>query len=296
MLAVKKSDPLYAECEESARGEKDGLHALAFSPKLVALHQILLECGIGAEDTSHPLSEDGDAAGGVAAHRALVFCQSREMLDLVESDLLSRCMPSVSYLRLDGRVPASQRFELVTRFNNDPSLDVMLLTTSVGGLGLNLTAADVVVFVDHDWNPMKDLQAMDRAHRIGQQRVVNVYRLITRDTLEEKIMGLQKFKLHIANSVVNDQNAALDTMNTEQLLDLFEVSPATAAPQTSGGAPTDSSDSALAAAGEAVAAGRRKTGGLKAVLEEVGDLWGDEQYQEEYDLQSFALSMAKPPS
>ena len=69
-----------------------------------------------------------------------------------------------------------------------------------GGLGLNLTGADTVIFVEHDWNPMKDLQAMDRAHRIGQKKVVNVYRLITRNTVEEKILGLQKFKLKTANS------------------------------------------------------------------------------------------------
>lgn len=64
--------------------------------------------------------------------------------------------------------------------------------SQVGGLGINLTGADTVIFVEHDWNPMKDLQAMDRAHRIGQKKVVNVYRLITRNTLEEKIMGLQR--------------------------------------------------------------------------------------------------------
>lgn len=58
--------------------------------------------------------------------------------------------------------------DLILRFNNDPSIDVLLLTTHVGGLGLNLTGADTVVFVEHDWNPMRDLQAMDRAHRIGQ--------------------------------------------------------------------------------------------------------------------------------
>ena len=98
-------------------------------------------------------------------------------------------MPTVSYLRLDGSIPPSSRHNVVTRFNNDPSIDVLLLTTQVGGLGLNLTGADTVIFVEHDWNPMKDLQAMDRAHRIGQRKVVNVYRLITRGTLEEKIMG-----------------------------------------------------------------------------------------------------------
>lgn len=111
------------------------------------------------------------------------------MLDIIEKDLFKKHMSGVTYLRLDGSIPPSQRHSVVTRFNNDPSIDVLLLTTQVGGLGLNLTGADTVIFVEHDWNPMKDLQAMDRAHRIGQKKVVNVYRLITRATLEEKIMG-----------------------------------------------------------------------------------------------------------
>lgn len=111
------------------------------------------------------------------------------MLDIIEFDLFKKIMPEVTYLRLDGSIPPGQRHSVVTRFNNDPSIDVLLLTTQVGGLGLNLTGADTVIFVEHDWNPMKDLQAMDRAHRIGQRKVVNVYRLITRGTLEEKIMG-----------------------------------------------------------------------------------------------------------
>lgn len=70
----------------------------------------------------------------------------------------------------------------------------------MGGLGLNLTGADTVIFVEHDWNPMKDLQAMDRAHRIGQRKVVNVYRLITRGTLEEKIMGYVQILERFLNS------------------------------------------------------------------------------------------------
>ena len=94
---------------------------------------------------------------------------------------------------------------------------MLLLTTQVGGLGLNLTGADTVIFVEHDWNPMKDLQAMDRAHRIGQKKVVTVYRLITRGTLEEKIMGLQKFKLQTANTIISTENASLQSMGTEQV-------------------------------------------------------------------------------
>lgn len=88
-----------------------------------------------------------------------------------------------------GSVSAKDRGQIAANFN-DVSIpcDILLSTTSVGGLGLNLTAADVVIMVDHDWNPMKDLQAVDRTHRLGQTRPVHVYRLIARNTLEEQIM------------------------------------------------------------------------------------------------------------
>jgi TATA-binding protein-associated factor len=83
-----------------------------------------------------------------------------------------------------------ERVQLVETFNQDSSVKVMIMTTAVGGLGLTLTGADVVIFLEHDWNPMRDLQAMDRAHRLGQTRTVNVYRLILRSTIEESIMNL----------------------------------------------------------------------------------------------------------
>ena len=111
------------------------------------------------------------------------------MLDIIETDLFKKHMPTVTYMRFDGGTDAHKRHAIVQTFNSDPSIDCLLLTTHVGGLGLTLTGADTVIFVEHDWNPMKDLQAMDRAHRIGQKKVVNVYRLITKGTLEEKIMG-----------------------------------------------------------------------------------------------------------
>lgn len=188
--------------------------------KLPALKQLLLDCGIGQQNAQNLQKTVVEVQGQqqlVSQHRALIFCQLKAMLDIVEKDLLSVHLPSVTYLRLDGSVPAAQRHAVVTRFNADPSIDVLLLTTQVGGLGLNLTGADTVIFVEHDWNPMKDLQAMDRAHRIGQKKVVNVYRLITRATVEEKIMGRQKFKLRTANTVISTDNAALETMGTEQV-------------------------------------------------------------------------------
>ncbi|WVW85765.1 hypothetical protein I302_107803 [Kwoniella bestiolae CBS 10118] len=193
-----------------------GLHDISIAPKMEALKQLLTDCGIGQPPDK--LSDD------VNQHRVLIFCQLRPMLDLIERDLFGKHMNSVSYMRLDGSTDPKKRHAIVQTFNNDPRIDVLLLTTSVGGLGLNLTGADTVIFVDHDWNPMKDLQAMDRAHRLGQRKVVNVYRLITRGTLEEKIMGLQRFKLNIASSVVTQQNAGLGSMNTGEVLDLFKVS------------------------------------------------------------------------
>jgi TATA-binding protein-associated factor len=147
---------------------------------------LLLDCGIGAESYSE--GEIPADTNFVSQHRALIFCQMKEMLDIVQNDVLKKMLPSVQFLRLDGSVDANKRQNIVNQFNTDPSYDVLLLTTSVGGLGLNLTGADTVIFVEHDWNPQKDLQAMDRAHRIGQKKVVNVYRLISRGTLEEKIL------------------------------------------------------------------------------------------------------------
>lgn len=150
--------------------------------------QLLHDCGIGNPvGTGENDTLGADAA--VSQHRVLIFCQLKQMLDIIETDLFKALMPSVSYMRLDGGVSADKRHGIVQTFNADPSIDVLLLTTQVGGLGLTLTGADTVIFVEHDWNPMKDLQAMDRAHRLGQKKVVNVYRLITRNTLEAKIMG-----------------------------------------------------------------------------------------------------------
>ncbi|KAG8234701.1 hypothetical protein J437_LFUL014317 [Ladona fulva] len=191
-------------------------------------------------------------------------------------------MPSVTYLRLDGSIPAGVRHSVVARFNSDPSIDVLLLTTQVGGLGLNLTGADTVIFVEHDWNPMKDLQAMDRAHRIGQRKVVNVYRLITRSTLEEKIMGLQKFKLLTANTVISSENASIETMGTDQLLDLFSLSDKR--PDDGERKDGPSSRSSLAAV-----SGRN----VKSLLDSLPELWEDRQYEEEYDLSNFLESLHK---
>ena len=179
-LVVKEDHKQFAAIQSQLAHQHSSLKDVVHAPKLTALRDLLVDCGIGTDPAENN--------NFVSPHRALIFCQMKEMLDIVANDVLRALLPSVQYLRLDGSVEANKRQNIVNQFNTDPSYDCLLLTTSVGGLGLNLTGADTVIFVEHDWNPQKDLQAMDRAHRIGQKKVVNVYRLVTRGTLEEKIL------------------------------------------------------------------------------------------------------------
>ena len=183
-LVVKEGHHQYAALQKQLAASHSSLRDIAHAPKLGALRDLLIDCGIGATEEAGDMS----ASNYVSQHRALIFCQMKEMLDMVQNEVLGKLLPGVQYLRLDGSVEATKRQNIVNQFNTDPSYDCLLLTTSVGGLGLNLTGADTVIFVEHDWNPQKDIQAMDRAHRIGQKKVVNVYRLITRGTVEEKIL------------------------------------------------------------------------------------------------------------
>lgn len=152
-------------------------------------------------------------------NKILVFFQFKSTIDLVIKDVMGKY--KLKYARLDGSVPSASRNKVAEEFNTGMT-QILLLTTQVGGLGLNLTGADTVVLYEHDWNPFNDLQAMDRAHRIGQKKTVNVFRLIAKNTLEEKVMNLQSFKLFVANSLVSQQNADIETMDTKDLLERFQ--------------------------------------------------------------------------
>jgi chromodomain-helicase-DNA-binding protein 1 len=119
-------------------------------------------------------------------HRVLIFSQMVHMLDILTDYLRLR---NYSYQRLDGTVPAADRRIAINHFNAPGSDDYcFLLSTRAGGLGINLMTADTVIIFDSDWNPQADLQAMARAHRIGQQKPVSVYRLVSKDTIEEEIL------------------------------------------------------------------------------------------------------------
>ncbi|CAJ0752198.1 15832_t:CDS:10 [Entrophospora sp. SA101] len=278
LLVMNEKHPQYNKVMDRLKNTRSSLRDLENAPKLLALKQLLLDCGIGVNNDTE---ENTLGAGAVSQHRALIFCQLKTMLDIIENDLFKPLMPSVTFMRLDGSIDTNKRHAIVQQFNKDPSIDVLLLTTHVGGLGLNLTGADTVIFVEHDWNPMKDLQAMDRAHRIGQKKVVNVYRLITKGTLEEKIMGLQKFKLNIANSVVNQQNSGLQSMDTDQILDLFNVTLDNRKGGSSGGDGGSSSSDIVS---------KHKKLSTKNILEGLDNLWDDSQY-EDLNLDNFIESL-----
>ncbi|KAH7931126.1 hypothetical protein BV22DRAFT_1137807 [Leucogyrophana mollusca] len=135
-------------------------------------------------------------------HRVLVYFQMTRMMDLMEEYLIYR---QYKYLRLDGSSKLEDRRDMVIDWQTRPDIFVFLLSTRAGGLGINLTAADTVVFYDHDWNPSNDAQAMDRAHRLGQTRQVTVYRLITKGTIDERIIQLARVKKDVQDIVVGNK-------------------------------------------------------------------------------------------
>lgn len=136
-------------------------------------------------------------AGG---HRVLLYFQMTKMMDLCEEYLTYR---HHKYLRLDGSSKLEDRRDMVDAWQTNPELFVFILSTRAGGLGINLTAADTVIFYDSDWNPTIDSQAMDRAHRLGQTKQVRVFRLITRGTIEERIRMRAQQKEEVQRVVIS---------------------------------------------------------------------------------------------
>lgn len=133
-------------------------------------------------------------------HRVLLFCQMTQCMTIIEDYLSWR---QFLYLRLDGTTKAEERGDLLKKFNaKDSDYFVFLLSTRAGGLGLNLQAADTVIIFDSDWNPHQDLQAQDRAHRIGQRNEVRVLRLMTVNSVEERILAAARYKLNMDEKVI----------------------------------------------------------------------------------------------
>lgn len=134
-------------------------------------------------------------------HRVLLFTQSRQMLNILQKHVESA---KYKYMRLDGGSAIGSRQAVVKKFNQDTSIFIFILTTRVGGLGLNLVGANRVIIYDPDWNPSTDIQARERAWRIGQEKDVTIYRLLTAGTVEEKIYHRQIFKQFLTNRVLTN--------------------------------------------------------------------------------------------
>ncbi|TVU12298.1 hypothetical protein EJB05_45935 [Eragrostis curvula] len=151
-------------------------------------------------------------------HRVLIYSQFQHMLDLLEDYLSYR---KWSYERIDGKIAGAERQIRIDRFNNKGSTKFcFLLSTRAGGLGINLATADTVVIYDSDWNPHADLQAMARAHRLGQTNKVMIYRLVSRGTIEERMMQLTKKKMILEHLVVGRLTKA-SNVNQEELDDII---------------------------------------------------------------------------
>ncbi|XP_066288663.1 DNA excision repair protein ERCC-6-like [Branchiostoma lanceolatum] len=152
-------------------------------------------------------------------HQTLVFSQSRKMLDIIQKILKSR---GFKVMRVDGTITKLEdRDKRIRRFQNDPSWSVFLLTTQVGGVGLNLTAADRVVIYDPSWNPATDAQAVDRAYRIGQKKAVVIYRFITCGSVEEKIYRRQVFKESVTRQTTGACKDPFRYFSRQDLRELF---------------------------------------------------------------------------
>ncbi|XP_055340883.1 chromatin-remodeling ATPase INO80-like [Paramacrobiotus metropolitanus] len=177
----------------------DKQHLVVDSGKLRVLDSLL-----------HRLKDEG--------HRVLIYCLMTKMMDILEEFMVFKRYP---YIRLDGSSKIAERRDMVHDFQSRDDIFVFLLSTRAGGLGINLTAADTVVFYDSDWNPTVDQQAMDRAHRLGQTKQVTVYRLICRNTVEERILQRAQEKSEIQRMVISGGDYRPDTLRPTEVVSLL---------------------------------------------------------------------------
>ncbi|MFR2877450.1 MAG: DEAD/DEAH box helicase, partial [Anaerovoracaceae bacterium] len=150
-------------------------------------------------------------------HKMLVFSQFTSMLELLEADLAKE---NIQYYKITGSTKKEDRTDLVRRFNED-STPVFLISLKAGGTGLNLTGADIVIHYDPWWNLAAQNQATDRAHRIGQEKTVSVYKLIAKGSIEEKILRMQEDKKALADEILSGETGGLMNMSREDLMELL---------------------------------------------------------------------------
>jgi SNF2 family DNA or RNA helicase/uncharacterized Zn finger protein len=188
------------------------LRQICDHPRLLKDEEVTLEESVKSEELLREIQEN------TGTHKLLIFSQFTEMLQLIRNDLKKNKIP---FCYLDGSTPASKRQEQVERFQQDNEVKVFLISLKAGGVGLNLTAADYVYLVDPWWNPAAEQQAIDRTHRIGQTQKVFAYKMICKDSVEEKILKLQERKKALANELVSEDAAFTKQLTRDDVAFLF---------------------------------------------------------------------------
>lgn len=188
------------------------LRQICDHPALLKDKEITTEASVKVNSLVREISEH------TSNHKLLVFSQFTEMLSIVASELDRQ---GISYCYLDGSTPAEKRSEQVALYQRDESIRIFLLSLKAGGVGLNLTAADYIYLIDPWWNPAVEQQAIDRAHRIGQEKKVFAYKMICKDTVEEKILELQQKKRALASELVSEEKGFVKNLTREDVEFLF---------------------------------------------------------------------------
>ncbi|MBQ5444570.1 MAG: DEAD/DEAH box helicase, partial [Erysipelotrichaceae bacterium] len=215
---VLKVSKIVGNDEEAYRQNK-----IAILAELMKLRQVCCEPSLVYEDF------DGESAKRQACielikaakeegHKILLFSQFTSMLEILEKELQKE---EIAYYTITGATKKEERLKKVDAFNED-DVPVFLISLKAGGTGLNLTGADIVIHYDPWWNVAAQNQATDRAHRIGQKRVVTVYKIIAEDSIEEKIIDLQEKKAKLAEDILDNESVSLYSLSKDELLRLLK--------------------------------------------------------------------------
>lgn len=213
-------DELHEEIEDKGF-EQSRIKILALLTRLrqICCHPSLFisnyKEGSGKLNQCIELVKDGIQSG----HKILLFSGYTSMFEIIEEALKEE---GVNYLKLTGKTNVKDRFELIEKFNHDESIKVFLISLKAGGTGINLTSADMVIHYDPWWNLSVENQATDRTHRIGQTKKVQVYKLITKNSIEEKIYDLQQRKKELIDNMLSTDTKFINKLSQEDILGLFE--------------------------------------------------------------------------
>ena len=189
------------------------LRQICDSPAIIKEEERYPNVSVKLEELGREITEN------ISNHKALVFSQFLGMLSLIKEKMKEL---GVDYEYFDGSSTVAERERAIQRFQNEDSCRVFLISLKAGGVGLNLTAADYVYIVDPWWNPAVEQQAIDRTHRIGQKNTVFIYKFITKNSVEEKILALQDRKRRIADSLITTEESFIKSLSEEDIRAILE--------------------------------------------------------------------------